>query len=176
MLFVVRWQRTKGAVTRTASEMSVESVRDAWDKACDFTDAIHPIKGESSTPMYELLQKLDPNAPGRPTRIVKSKTSGSSGINPVSLIFNICFVVVRWERTEGAVARTEKGMSIESVRDIWNKASDFTNSTYPETIGESSAPVYELLQDLDQNAPGRSRKVGPNKTSGSSGINPVSVN
>ncbi len=82
---------------------------------------------------------------------------------------------MRWERTEGAVARTEKGMSIEYVRDVWDKACDFTSSTYPETIGESSAPVYELLQNLDENAPGRSRKVGPNKTSGSTGINPVSV-
>ncbi len=93
LVVVVRWQRTKGGIARTASGMSMESVRDTWDRACDFTHAAHPIKfGESSTPMYELLQELNPNAPGRPIRVIKNKTSGSSGINPVSLIFTVFYL------------------------------------------------------------------------------------
>lgn len=40
---VVRWERTQGYIVRQKNQsMKPESIRDHWEKICDFTDATKP--------------------------------------------------------------------------------------------------------------------------------------
>lgn len=46
---VVRWERTQGYIVRQKNQsMKPESIRDHWEKICDFTDATKPasIQGQ----------------------------------------------------------------------------------------------------------------------------------
>ncbi|XP_013403085.1 peroxisomal multifunctional enzyme type 2 [Lingula anatina] len=54
----LRLERTQGALVRTKDgPLPAESVRDSWEKICDFTDATYPVAGPENTML--LMQKLE---------------------------------------------------------------------------------------------------------------------
>uniref|UniRef100_A0A8W8HP19 Peroxisomal multifunctional enzyme type 2 n=1 Tax=Magallana gigas TaxID=29159 RepID=A0A8W8HP19_MAGGI len=64
---------------------------------------------------------------------------------------------LRWERTKGSVCREPgKKMTPEDVRDNWDKITDFRNSTHPTSTTASSAEMFNILKDLENQKPSRS--------------------
>eukprot|EP00105_Crassostrea_gigas_P009550 XP_011424543.1 PREDICTED: peroxisomal multifunctional enzyme type 2 isoform X1 [Crassostrea gigas] len=64
---------------------------------------------------------------------------------------------LRWERTKGSVCREPgKKMTPEDVRDNWDKITDFRNSTHPTSTTESSAEMFNILKNLENQKPSRS--------------------
>ena len=55
------------------------------------------------------------------------------------------FVLVRWQRTDGAVVR-QKGdaMTPEAVRDHWNQITDFTKHNYPKTLQGRMVGIFKV--------------------------------
>lgn len=72
---------------------------------------------------------------------------------------------LRWQKSKGKVIRRKgEPMTPEQVRDSWDEITDFSDPSYPTTIGESTATVYEALQIVDSAPP--SEKPSRNNTSG----------
>ncbi|XP_059147270.1 peroxisomal multifunctional enzyme type 2-like isoform X2 [Physella acuta] len=58
---------------------------------------------------------------------------------------------LRWQRTEGVFLREKnKAVTPETVRDNWDRVTDFSNPTYPTSTRESSAFMVELANSMDQ--------------------------
>ena len=82
-------------------------------------------------------------------------------------------VVVRWQKSDGAVLR-RKGveMTIEDVRNNWDKISDFTEHSYPSSLADSNGRIYQVLQEIDDQ-PATRPKLSKNNTAA---IDPVRLN
>ncbi|XP_053405726.1 peroxisomal multifunctional enzyme type 2-like isoform X2 [Mercenaria mercenaria] len=77
----LRWERTNGAVCRTAStKMTPESVRDEWQQITDFDNATYPQSAADTTRhLIGILSDLDGGLGGK--KSTKSTSSSSNGIN-----------------------------------------------------------------------------------------------
>uniref|UniRef100_A0A3P8WVW1 Hydroxysteroid (17-beta) dehydrogenase 4 n=1 Tax=Cynoglossus semilaevis TaxID=244447 RepID=A0A3P8WVW1_CYNSE len=57
---------------------------------------------------------------------------------------------LRWERTQGHVLRTKnEGITVEAVRDQWDKICDFSDSNTPANLHESLLSIINALQQVD---------------------------
>ena len=63
-------------------------------------------------------------------------------------------------------------MTIEDVRDNWDKICDFTKHSYPTTLAESNGRIYQVLQEIDDQPVTRT-KLSKNNTAA---IDPVRLN
>ena len=80
-------------------------------------------------------------------------------------------VVVRWQKSDGVVVRRKNvDMTIEDIRDNWYQICDFTEHSFPASIGDSNARIYQVLQEIDEQPVTSSRLTKNNLY----GINPVS--
>ncbi|XP_034452916.1 peroxisomal multifunctional enzyme type 2 [Hippoglossus hippoglossus] len=82
----LRWERSQGRILRRKNQpMSVEAVRDQWDKICDFTDATKPSSvQESLSSIVTVLSQVESEeaVDANPTSAVAS----TSGINPAMAV------------------------------------------------------------------------------------------
>ncbi|XP_041792643.1 peroxisomal multifunctional enzyme type 2 [Chelmon rostratus] len=83
----LRWERTQGCTVRQKNQpMTLEAVRDQWDKICDFTDATKPANAqESLQSIISALSQVESEGEvsANPTA---SATASSSGINPAEAV------------------------------------------------------------------------------------------
>ncbi|XP_047448757.1 peroxisomal multifunctional enzyme type 2 [Mugil cephalus] len=81
----LRWERTRGQILRKKNQpMTLEAVRDNWDKICDFTDATKPTSiQESLQSLLHVLSEVESEGEvgANPTASAASAASGS-GLNP----------------------------------------------------------------------------------------------
>lgn len=67
-----------------------------------------------------------------------------------------CFLIVRWERSLGAIVRGKnQPMTPEAVRDKWEKVCDFDNASKPRSIqGKGDFNKADSLgkQSVEENA------------------------
>ncbi|XP_060596091.1 peroxisomal multifunctional enzyme type 2-like isoform X2 [Ruditapes philippinarum] len=77
----LRWERTQGAVCRTATtKMTPEAVRDAWKDITDFDNATYPQSTtESTRHLIGILGDLDGGLGGKSSSRSSSSSSSSSG-------------------------------------------------------------------------------------------------
>ncbi len=67
-------------------------------------------------------------------------------------------IPVRWQKSDGVVVREkERDMTAEDIRRNWDRIGDFTKHSYPGSIGESNARIYQALQEIDEKPVTRSR-------------------
>ena len=78
---------------------------------------------------------------------------------------------MRWQKSDGAVIRQKNvDMTIEDIRDSWDKICDFDEHSFPTSLGDSNARIYQALQEIDEQPVTRNRLTKNNLA----GINPVS--
>lgn len=116
-----------------------------------FVNTVAPIAGSRLTETVMTKEMVDALKPEYVSPLVVYLSHDScqetGGLFEVGAGY---FAKLRWQRTEGIILReANQVLDAEKVRDNWDKITDFSKVTYPESTRDSMGKIMQLSNEMD---------------------------